>query len=61
MTPTDGEDGMVEVCSASGGVKNTRCVGLEDHLVGLDGDSKWLSGEGSLHLRDVVSGDGFVR
>jgi len=61
MTPTNGEDGMVEVCSAFGGVKNTRSVGLEDHLVGLNGDSEWLSGKGSLHLRDVISSDGSVR
>ena len=57
MTPSNGEDGMVEVSSARSGVKDTGFVGLEDQLVSLNRDGKGLAGEGALHLRDVVSGD----
>ena len=52
---------MVETGSASCGVKNTASVGLEDHLVGLNGDGKGLSGESALHLGDAVGGDETVR
>ena len=36
------------------GVKDTRFVGLEDRLVSLNKDCKWLLGKGSLHLVLVV-------
>jgi len=55
--PSDGEDGVVEVGSALGGVEDTAGVGLEDHFVGLNGDSEGLGVEGRLHLGDVVGGD----
>merc|ERR1719491_2726261 len=37
---SDGGDGVIEGGTASGGVEDTRFVGLEDGLVGLNGDSE---------------------
>ena len=48
---------MVEVGAAFAGVKDTALISLEDHLVGLDGDSEGLGLEGGLHLGGVVGGD----
>ena len=56
-TIADGEDGVIEVGSALGGGEDTGMVGLEDHLVGLDGNGERLSVEGSLHLGAVGWGD----
>ena len=56
-TIADSEDGVIEVGSASRGGEDTGRVGLEDHLVGLDGDGKRLLVEGSLHLGLVGWGD----
>ena len=55
--PSDGEDGVVKSGTALGAVKDTALISLEDVLVGFDGDSKGLLGEGSLHLADVAGGD----
>ena len=46
----DGKDGVVEVGSALVGGEDTGLVGLEDVLVGLNGDSEGLGVEGSHHL-----------
>ena len=56
-TIADGEDGVIEVGSALGGGEDTGLVGLEDELVGLDGDGERLLVEGSLHLGLVGWGD----
>ena len=48
---------MIEVGSALGVGKDTSLVGLEDHLVSLDGNSEGLLVEGGLHLVGVVGGD----
>ena len=56
-TIADSEDGVIEGGSAFGGGEDTGRVGLEDHLVGLDGDGKRLLVEGSLHLGLVGWGD----
>jgi len=56
-TVADGEDGVVNLGTAIGGVKDTRLVGLEDHLVSLDGDSEGLEVKAGLHLLNVVLGD----
>jgi hypothetical protein len=53
----DGEDGMIEGGTAIGGVEDTGLVGLEDHLVSLDGDGEWLGGQSGLHLGGGVRGD----
>ena len=55
--PADGEHGVVKSGAALGAVEDTALVGLEDVLVGLDGDGKGLRGEGSLHLGDVAGSD----
>ena len=55
--PADGEDGVVKIGAALGAVEDTTAVGLEDVLVGLDGDGKGLGGEGGLHLADVRGSD----
>lgn len=55
--PADGEHGVVKSGAALGAVEDTALVGLEDVLVGLDGDGERLLGEGGLHLGDVVGGD----
>mmetsp|Transcript_228 Transcript_228/g.341 ORF Transcript_228/g.341 Transcript_228/m.341 type:complete len:336 (+) Transcript_228:102-1109(+) len=57
----DGEDGVIELGAALGGVEDTGPVGLEDHLVGLDEDGKGLLGESGLHLGGVAGGNGTVR
>ena len=56
-TIADGEDGVIEVGSALGGGEDTGLVGLEDELVGLDGNGERLIVEGSLHLGAVGWGD----
>ena len=48
---------MVKSCSALGAIEDTARVGLEDVLVGLNGDSKGLNSKGGLHLADVAGGD----
>ena len=55
--PADGEDGVVKSGAAVGAVEDTTLVGLEDVLVGLDGDGKRLFGESGLHLADVRGSD----
>ena len=57
VAPADSEDGVVEAGSAFGAVEDTALVGLEDVLVGLDGDGKRLGGKGGLHLADIACGD----
>ena len=52
----DGEDGVVEAGAATGGVEDTRLVGLEDELVSLDRDGKGLLGESGLHLAGAGGG-----
>ena len=54
----DSEDGVIESSAAVGGVEDTGGVGLEDHLVGLDGDSERLLLKGGLHLGGGSSADG---
>ena len=45
---TNSGDGVIELGSTSGGVKDTRSISLEDRLVGLNGDGGWsLSNGGS--------------
>ena len=48
---------MVKAGTALGAIEDTALVSLEDVLVSLDGDSKRLFGEGSLHLADVAGSD----
>ena len=60
MAPAGDEHGVVEAGAALGAVEDTTSVVLEDGLVGLDGDSEGLGGEGGLHLGDVVGGDEVV-
>ena len=48
---------MVEGGAALGVVEDTRLVGLEAILVGLNGDSEGLEVGSGLHLGDVVDGD----
>ena len=55
--PSDCEDGVVKAGTALGAIEDTALVSLEDVLVSLDGDSKRLFGEGSLHLADVAGSD----
>ena len=57
---TDGKDGVIELGAALGAGKDTALVGLEDHLVGLDGNGKRLSVEGSLHLCRFARCDVYV-
>ena len=57
---TNSGDGVVELGSASGGVHNTRLVGLEHGSVGLNGDGNWLLGNGGLKLGNGSSWDGSV-
>ena len=52
---------MVELGSARGGGDNTTGVGVEDGLVGLDGDGGWGLGDGGLQLGDGVGWDVSVR
>mmetsp|Transcript_6621 Transcript_6621/g.9000 ORF Transcript_6621/g.9000 Transcript_6621/m.9000 type:complete len:322 (+) Transcript_6621:157-1122(+) len=56
----DGEDGVIELGAALGGVEDTGLVGLEDHLVSLNGDSEGLLLEGGLHLSGGLGEDGEV-
>merc|ERR1719384_1273677 len=53
----DGEHGVVEVGAALGAGEDTGLVGLEDELVGLDGDGEWLDVEGGHHLGWAAWGD----
>ena len=54
---SNGEHGVIEVGSALGAGEDTGVVGLEDHLVGLDGDGKRLGVKSSHHLGWVGWGD----
>ena len=60
VAEADGEDGVVEGSATLGRVEDTGFVGLEDSLVGLDGDSEGLLGESGLHLARAVRGHGQV-
>ena len=51
VTEADGEDGVIEAGTAFGATEDTTLVGLEDSLVGLNGDGEGLLGKGGLHLR----------
>ena len=51
------KDGVIKGLSAGGVVQDTRLVGLEASLVGLDGDSDGLKSNSGLHLGDVGGGD----
>jgi len=58
---SDSGDGVIEVGSAGGGVKNTTGVTLESHLVGFNGNRDWSLGNsghqlGGRVLLDVVIG-----
>ena len=57
VSPSHSEDGVVKAGSALRGVKDTGSVGLEDSLIGLNGDGQRLGGKGGLHLVDAVLGD----
>ena len=48
---------MIEGGTASGRVEDTGLVGLEDRLVGLNGDGERGDVHGGLHLAGVVLGD----
>jgi len=54
---SNGEDTVVELSSASGGVEDARSVSLEGTLVGLDGDGGWSGLDGGLEGRLGVGGD----
>ena len=56
-TVADSEDGVVEVGAALAGGKDTGLVGLEDHLVGLNGDGEGTLLKSSLHLGLRVGGN----
>ena len=56
-TVADGEDGVIEVGSASDVVHDTSLVELEAGHVGLDGNSGGLEGKSGLHLVHVGWGD----
>jgi len=56
----DGEDGVIEAGATLGGAHDAGLVGLEDQLVGLNGDGKRLLVETGAHLADGVRGDGVV-
>jgi hypothetical protein len=58
VTITDGGDGVIEVGTARGGVKNTTSVHLEDGLIGLNGHGCWSLGNGSHKLGCGSWGDG---
>ena len=51
---------MIEAGATLGGAHDAGRVGLEDHLVGLNGDGKRLLVESGAHLVDAVWGDGIV-
>ena len=55
---SDSGDSVIELGSASGGVKNTTGVTLESHLVGFDGNRDWSLGDGSEELGSRVGLDG---
>ena len=54
---TNGKDSMVEGGSALSRGKDTTSVGLENGLVGLDGNGDWSLGNGSLELVWVLLGN----
>jgi hypothetical protein len=56
-TPSDGEDGVVEIGSASGVVENTGAVVLEASLVSLDGNGGGSNSDGVLEVLGVVGDD----
>ena len=56
-TIADGEDGVIEGGAARAAGEDTRLVGLEDVLVGLDGDGERLGGKSGLHLLNIACGD----
>ena len=47
---TNDQHSVVKIIAAFGARKDATTVGLEDHLVGLDGDGKRRGLEGSQHL-----------
>ena len=57
ITIADCKHSVIEAGAARSRVKDTTLVGLEDVLVSLDGDSKRLHLESSLHLLNVVFSD----
>ena len=65
-TVSDSEDTVVELGSALGGGDDTGGIGLEDRLVGLDGDGNWSSGKSSLEvstggiLNDILEASNFT-
>ena len=57
IAPAYTKHGVIEAGAARSIVKDATLVGLEDVLVSLDGDSKRLHLESSLHLLNVASSD----
>jgi len=49
VTETNSEDTVIELLTATGG-DDTTSVGLEDGLIGFDGNGDWGVGDGSLEL-----------
>ena len=53
----DGKDGVIECRATRGIVEDTRRVGLERRLVGLNGNGEGLLAKGGLHLADTLRSD----
>jgi len=54
---TDSKNSVIKGCSALSRGKDTTSVGLENGLVGLDGNGDWSLGNGSLELVWVLLGN----